>query len=317
MGDTNSASELDRYIQMVGESYVPTRYLDHKDLEYRFWFRSLLIDLCSVFEFKGLPKDWPENFFKAVLFSRGYLAVFADKKLGLAFNPCQLREFDFYYQPTIATVSNAYYGNGGWYKEYEIGKTCEILKLNEDYMGLFDLIDYYAQKLANLSVAFNMAVANAKIPAIFIADTERILKSIEVICDEAQKGTPKIIIKNPEDSREVLPTKDLVSVVFQDLQKTYKGTELLENIQTVLDSWYSAIGYPSTVDKNAHILNEEADFQFAQATSKTTTWINCMNRDFEKINKLFKTNMEVDLNARKNMSDSNGTVSESEEQIDQ
>lgn len=309
----NTEYSIDTCLEMLGKAYVPARYWDHKDMEYRFWFRTLFIDLCSVFEFSGLPENWPQNFFKLILFTRGFMAVFADKKLGLAFNPCAIREWNFYYQPRIATISNPYYPDGSYYHEYEIGETCELLKLNEDYLGIIDHIDYFCQKLSNISVAINMAMATAKIPAVFQANTENEKSAIEMIWDDSQSGKPITIVKNPESSNQIFPSKDLVSVVFAELKKNYIGTELLADLQTTLDMWYSFIGYPTTVDKNAHILNQEADFQFAQSAAKVKTWTNCMNRDFKKINKMFGTNMEVKY-ACEDMSSRNAEVSSESEQ---
>ena len=305
-------NELERFLGMLDRAYVPSRYLDGKDMEYRFWFRSLLTDLNSMLVFKNLPESWPENFLKILLFGIGYLAVFhterfGDAESGIAFNPCTIGGYDFYYQPEYAVVANPRFQKKLW-----IGKDCEILQINEDYRGIFDLVDYYAAKLANLSVALNMATANAKIPAVFTCATDRERRTIEAAYDDAQSGKPILVVKNPENTEEIMPTKTVVEAVYSELRNAYIGTELLENIQTTLDSWYSAIGYPVTVDKNSHILNQEADFQFAQSTAKVKTWTNMLNIGFEKINKMFNTNMEVSY-ACEDMSSGDGEVSEQSE----
>ena len=54
-------NELERFIGMLDKAYVPSKYLDGKDMEYRFWFRSLLQDLNSMLIFKNLPESWPQN----------------------------------------------------------------------------------------------------------------------------------------------------------------------------------------------------------------------------------------------------------------
>ena len=287
-------NDLDRFIKMLDKSFVPSRYLDGKDMEYRFWFRALLMDLNSMLTFNRLPKSWPENFLKLNLYATGFVGVFQSERFGdkeannVAFNPCTFGGFDFYYQPEYIMVSNPRFQ-----KKLLIGKDCEILQINEDFCGVFDIVDYYAVKLANLSVAFNMACANAKIPAVFIADTDRESRTIEAAYDDAQSGKPILIVKNPSNSNEVMPTKNMIEVVYQELKNSYIGTELLDNIHTVLSMWYETIGYPVTVDKNSHILNQEADFQFAQSSAKVKTWTNMLNKGFEKINNLFGTNMEV------------------------
>lgn len=304
---------LERFIGMLDKAYVPSRYLDCKDMEYRFWFRSLLMDLNSMLTFKNLPKSWPELFLKLNLFGIGYVSVFQSVRFGdpdanhVTFQPCTLGGYDFYYQPEYAIVANPRFQ-----KKLYIGKDCEILQLNEDFFGIFDVVDYYATKLANLSIALNMATANAKIPAVFTCATDRERVTIEAAYDDTQSGKPILIVKNPAASQEVMPTKNLVEAVYAELRNSYIGTELLENIRTTLDMWYETIGYAVALDKNSHVLNEEADFQNSQSTTKVKTWTNMLNVGFEKINRLFGTNMEVEY-ARENLSSRNAEASSDRE----
>lgn len=310
----SEVNNLERFIGMLDSAYVPSRYMDGKDMEYRFWFRSLLMDLNSMLVFHNLPESWPQNFFKLNLFARGYVTVFQSQRFGdpemnnVAFQPCTLGGYDFYYMPEYCIVANPKFQ-----KKLYIGTDCEVLQLNEDYMGIFDLVDYFAQKLANLSIALNMATANAKIPAVFTCATDRERRTIEAAYDDTQSGKPILIIKNPENSEEIMPTKNLVEAVYAELRNSYIGTELLENIRTTLNNWYETIGYAVALDKNSHVLNEEADFQYSQSTTKVKTWTNMLNIGFEKVNKLFGTNMEVEY-ACENMPSSNAEASDDREQ---
>ena len=311
MGEIN---ELERFMGMLDKAYVPSRYLDGRDMEYRFWFRSLIMDLNSMLVFKNLPKSWPENFLKLMLFGRGFVTIFQTQRFGdpdanyVAFQPCTLGGYSFYYLPEWCMVANPKYQ-----KKLYLDKDCALLQLNEDYMGIFDVVDYYATKLANLSIALNMATANAKIPAVFTCATDRERLTIEAAFDDTQSGKPILIIKNPENSEEVMPTKNIVEAVYAELKNAYIGTELLENIRTTLDMWYETIGYAVALDKNSHVLNEEADFQFSQSTTKVKTWTNMLNTGFDKANELFGTNMEVEY-ACENMSSRNAEVSSESEQ---
>lgn len=306
--------DLDRFVKMLDKSYVPSRYLDGRDMEYRFWFRALLMDLNSMLDFQNLPKSWPENFLKLCLYSAGFVGVFQSYNFGdkennyVAFNPCSFGGFDFYYQPAYIIVANP-----KLQKKFTIDKDCVLLTINEDYVGIFDIVDYYATKLAHFSVALNMAAANAKIPAIFTCNTEAEKRTIEAAYDDTQSGKPIMIVKNPENSTEVMPTKNIVEAVYKELKQSYIGTELIDNIHQILNMWYETIGYPVTVDKNSHILNQEADFQFAQSSAKVKTWTNMLNIGFDKINDMFGTNMEVKY-ACEDEFNRNAEVSESAQQ---
>ena len=73
---------LERFIGMLDKACVPSRYLDCIDMEYKFWFRALLIDLDSMLTFKNLPKSWPELFLKLNLFGIGFVTVFRSERFG-------------------------------------------------------------------------------------------------------------------------------------------------------------------------------------------------------------------------------------------
>lgn len=306
--------DLERFMNMLDRSYVPSRYLDGRDMEYRFWFRALLMDLNSMLDFQNLPKSWPENFLKLCLYSAGFVGVFQSYNFGdkdannVMFNPCTFGGYDVYYQPAYIIVTNP-----KLQAKFTINKDCVLLTINEDYCGIFDIVDYYATKLAHFSVALNMAAANAKIPAIFTCNTEVERRTIEASYDDTQSGKPIMIVKNPENSTEVMPTKNIVEAVYKELKQSYIGTELIDNIHQILNMWYETIGYPVTVDKNSHILNQEADFQFAQSSAKVKTWTNMLNIGFDKINDMFGTNMEVKY-ACEDEFNRNAEVSESAQQ---
>lgn len=301
--------ELDLFEQQLQSIRVPEKYWSNKDYEYRYWFRALLQRLDACLEFKGIPDNWPKNFFNICLWSLGYVCVFKSERFGISFQPCTLGGvWDFYYQPSEAIVTNPKFQ-----KRFTIGKDAELIKICGDYHGILDLIDYYAVKLSNLSTATNMGVANAKLPAVFSARNEAEKRTIEAAWDDVQSGKPILIAKQTAATNEVLPNKNVVEVWNQNFGETYVVDKLLDNIQTVLDQFYNEIGVAKTVDKESHILNQEAAFQDNQAQSRIRDWKNYLNDSFDKVNKMFGLNLEVDY-ARENDSNSNGAGASSKEQ---
>lgn len=282
--------ELELFERQLQSIRVPEKYWSNKDYEYRYWFRALLQRLDACLEFKGLPDNWPKNFFSLCLWCFGYVAVFDTARFGITFQPCTLGGvWDFFYQPSEAIVCNPKFQ-----KRFTIHENCELIKLCGDYKGILELVDYYAVKLSNLSTATNMGVANAKLPAVFSARNEAEKRTIEAAYDDVQSGKPIIITKQTSSADEVIPTKDIVGVWNQDFKQTYIVTNLLADTQTILDQFYSEIGIAKTVDKASHILNQEAAFQDNQAQSRIKDWKKYLDESFEKVNKMFGLNLEVD-----------------------
>lgn len=288
----------ERQIAILQNMTVPSTYWTLKSQQYQYWFRSLLQKIDSCLEFKNLPKDWSQDFFLLCLWARGYVAVFeserfGDKETGIAFQPCTVSGYDFYYQPTKAIVSNPLYQ-----REFTIHKDCELLKLTPDFNGIWDIIDHFSTQLAELTKGVNVGLINAKMPCIVTADSMAESEKLKKVYDKVQAGESLVVWK--EDSnhfdKEIMPRKNPFEDAFlNDFNKTYIVGELLENMQTIMDQFYMEIGLPvSNSDKKAHMLNAEADMSNAQAQSRVSCWVNTLNESLELINTHFGTNMEVE-----------------------
>lgn len=288
----------ERQISILQNMTVPNTYWNLKSQQYQYWFRSLLQKIDSCLEFKNLPKDWSQDFFLLCLWARGYVAVFesarfGDKETGIAFQPCTLSGYDFYYQPTKAIVSNPLYQ-----KEFDIHKDCEILKLTPDFNGVWDIIDHYATQLAEITKGINVGLINAKMPLVVTADSMAESEKLKKVYDKIQAGESLVVWKDNTKhfEEEVMPRKNPFEDCFMNnYTQTYVVTDLLQDMQTIMDGFYMEIGLPvSNSDKKAHMLNAEAEMSNAQAQSRVSCWVNTLKESMELINKHFGTNLEVE-----------------------
>ena len=288
----------ERTISILQNMSVPNTYWNLKSQQYQYWFRSLLQKIDSCLEFKNLPKGWSQDFFLLCLWARGYVAVFesprfGDSETGIAFQPCTLSGYDFYYQPTKAIVSNPLYQ-----KEMEIHKDCEILKLTPDFNGVWDIIDHYATELAEATKGVNVALINAKMPLVVTADSMAESEKLKKVYDKIQAGESLVVWKDNTKhfDEEVMPRDNPFKDCFMNnYTQTYVLTDLLQDMQTILDGFYMEIGLPvSNSDKKAHMLNAEATMSNAQAQSRVSCWVNTLKESMELINTHFGTNLEVE-----------------------
>lgn len=290
----------ERQIAILQNMTVPSTYWNTKSQQYQYWFRSLLQKIDSCLEFKNLPKDWSQDFFLLCLWARGYVAVFesaryGDKETGIAFQPCNVSGYDFYYQPTKAIVANPLYQ-----KELTIHKDCEILKLTPDFNGVWDVIDHYATQLAELTKGINVGLINAKVPLVVTADSLAESEKLKKVYDKVQAGESLIVWKEDTNhfEKEVMPRKNPFEDAFlNDYTKTYIVTNLLQDMQTIMDQFYMEIGLPTrTFDGKAHMLNAEADMQANQSQARVSCWVNTLTESMELINEHYGTNLEVQAN---------------------
>ena len=301
----------DLFQKMLDTLMVPDTYRKKFTLEYMYWFRSLLQKIDSALVFKGIPESWDNDFFMLCLWVRGYVAVFDSARYGISFQPCTVGgPFDFYYQPTIAQVTNPYYS-----KRLVIGKDCEMLKIVPDAYwrgGVLDIIDYYATKLAEISKGVDVGLINAKMPIIIAAQNDAQQKMVKKIYDKVQQGESLVVYYDSASSDEIIPSKEPFESWTNEYQKTYIVPQLLEDMQSLLNSFYEEIGIPvaDTEEKRAHLLQSEVDFTAAQSQARISCWVETINECLRKINEHFGLNMEVVYAKRESDTEGDGEMDE-------
>lgn len=286
-----------RFIETLGRIGVPSTYWDKKTWEYQYWFRSLLQKIDSAIVFENLPEDWPQDFFLLCLWYFGYVGLFQSARFGkeennnVVFQFGTLSGYDFYYQPTKFLVSNPQFT-----KEFKIHDDCEILKLTPDFLGCWDVLDFYAQQLAEASKGIKMGLINAKFPMILTASNQAQSETLKKVYDKVQAGESLVVWKDltKQVEDEIIPSKDPFTAWNADYKSTYIVNNLLEDMQTILNSFYMEIGLPTILnDKKAHTLDAEADFQSAQAQARLSCWITTLNESLDIINERFGLNISV------------------------
>ena len=294
-------------------------------ITYRYWFRSLLHKIDSSIIFKGLPEGWNNDFFMFCLWVRGFVLVFETKKKelqkfgknGVVFQPCTLTgKLDFYWQPTGAKVANPYVDLIN--KDFKLGNKAHLLKLTPDYLGVLDIIDFYASKLAELSEGVDMSIINSKFGMIATASNEAQAMTLKAVYDKFQKGEPLVVFDDlTKESDEVIPRKEPFEIWVQELKKNYILTDQLADLQTILNSFYTEIGLPVAVEKKERLVTTEADFAVAQSQARISCWVETLKESLEIINKDFNTSIEVEYACTNdNTSDRERTSAEDPGKID-
>ena len=290
----------ERMINILESINVPNTYYKGRSREYMYWFRSLLQKIDSSIIFNDLPKGWSDDFLHICLWALGYVAVFKPDSIELAkkgivvFNPAVVSGFDFYYQPKIATVSNPNM-TIPFTRRFIIGRDTELIKLTPDYRGIFDILDYYASKLAEISKGIDIGIINTKMPVILTASSDAQAETLKKIYDKVQAGESLVVWKDELSDDEIIPRKDPFESFFNDFTKTYVIHNLLEDMQTILDSFYCEIGLPVAIEKKERLITSEADFASAQSQARISCWIETLRESLDKVNTMFNTSINCEV----------------------
>lgn len=284
-------------INAIAGHYSPALVKSYNNAQFCYWERALYQRVASVFEVSGLPEDWRgviKDFFIYCLLRFGYVGVFNEPRFGLSFQPGTLYGYDFYYQPTEFIVSNPKLN-----KRFVIGKECELIKLSPDYMGIFDIIIYFAEKLAALDGAISQAIVNSRFAYLIAAKNKSAADAMKLIFDKINSGEPlavfdkSLILPDDPNTPEGQPFQFLERTMTD---KSYLTTQQLADLQTILNNFDAEIGIPSVpYQKKERLVTDEATMRQADSTARATTWLNTLNETCEQVNLTFSTNIKFEL----------------------
>lgn len=271
-------------INLNAGTYFPSQVKPYNNEAFMYWQRSLFQRACSTL-ILNVPEIWKphKNLLYWSLFAYGFCGVFDLDEFGKCFNPVNVSGYNFYYEPTIAVLANPAMKDDK--TEFEIGKNCQILKLTPDYKGVFDIITYYAEKLAALDCAINTAIINTKFSYIIGAKNKSAAEVLKKLFDRVSKGEPAVffdskLANDPNDKAE--PWQAL----FRDnLKSSYITTDLLKDAQTILNNFDCEVGIPTIpYEKKERMVTSEAESRQIDATSRSIVWFDELTRTMEICN---------------------------------
>lgn len=282
-------------INMAAGRFSPSSIKNHNNLSFWFWSRSLFQRAASVIEF-DVPSEWEgkvKDFFVYCLFKFGYVAVFYDDQYGLSFQPCTLKGYDFYYQPSACIVANPLLN-----KEFELGSTAQLVKLTPDYYGIWDIIDYYAEKLSLLDVSINSSIVNSKFAYLLGAKTKGAAQALKKMLDLINKGEPAVVYDSRifDDASSKGDQSPFQTWFRENMKQNYITPDLLQDFQTILNDFDREIGIPTIpYEKKERLVQSEAESTQIDAKARSIVWIDTLDSSIKEVKQLFP---EITLSAR-------------------
>lgn len=305
-------------INNVNGHYIPSQVKSYNNQQFCLWQRALFQRACSVIEIK-LPKDWMKHLdlMYWTLFTRGFCGVGYLPEVGKWFNPVSLTGYDFYYAPTRAILSNPALKDAS--RELEIGKDVEILKLTPDYMGIWDVISYYAEKLATMDVAINTAIINTKFAYVVGAKNKAAAEVLKKLFDKVNSGEPAVFF-DKKLANDGTDQEEPWQALFRDnLKQSYIITDLLRDFQTIINDFDTEIGIPTIpYEKKERLVADEATSKQIDAMSRSTIWYEELERTSKICNEFLELpagdNIRVKLRYKEEVNE-NGDIKDNSDRL--
>ena len=282
-------------INAIEGQYTPSMVKSFNNKVFIFWERALFQRAASVIDFNGLPDTWEgtrKDFFIYCLFKFGFIGVMDTKDYGLIFQPGTLMGYDLYYQPTKFIIANPHITIEN--REFTIGEDAELIKLTPDYMGIWDIISYYAEKLATLDNAINMSLINNKFAFMLAAKNKQASEAFKKMIDKVNAGEPAVIYdqKLVNDQQDKTEPWQLWS--RDHMKENYLTTMQLADFNTILHNFDKEIGIPTIpVEKKERMITDEAQSTVIDAISRSEIWLETLESSLNIVNAKYNLNIRA------------------------
>ena len=260
----------------------------------QFFKRYLLQEAISRFDFT-LPERWDYNYFTLVLFVIGFIFGFdKEPKFGLIPQHGMIGGRTVQYQPYYATISNPRFENRGSYR-LTIGKECSIIKLQPDYCGLYDIVDYYGDMMALTAETVGVNILNSKLSFVFAADNKASAESFKKLYDNFASGEPASFAdKNLFDDEGNLRN----TLMLQNVGQNFIADRLLDCLGVIRNKFLTDIGIPNAnTDKRERLISSEVAANNGETASKVTVWLHEIEKGMKQTRDMFGLS-ESELNVK-------------------
>ena len=281
--------------------YSPSMVKAYNNATYAYWERSLFQRAVSRIR-TTLPEEWEgtrRDFLLYCLLKIGFVFVSKNDTLGYWFNPGSLYGIDFYYQPTEFVLANPNASRVGLKdKRFKLHEDGELLKFMPDYMGIFDIISYYAEKLSALDCAINTSIINTKFSFILAGKNKATVEALKKIFDKINKGEPavftdKALMSDPQTQETPFQMLDI-----QKVKDNYITDKQLIDLQTIINAFDAEIGINTVpYQKAERFVSAEANSRQDDSQARIITAIECLKSSIKDIKKLYP-DITLDFNLR-------------------
>ena len=281
------------FSQMMLQDYFniqPSQVKGRHNIGVEYYKRLLYTKLYAKFNFK-LPEEWDLNWFRFWLFHFGSIGIVYTSKFGWICYPYGVGQRNLYWNPLVITVATPYTNkiNNGL-----IGYNAEIIKCFDDYFGFDDIINHYAEKLAQVDKDININLMNSNVAvAISVADKKE-AELMKEVYSEATEGNPFVPYRANKGSKV---SNEPLEPLFGDVKGNYIVNDLLDAKRTIMNEFLTDIGINNAnTDKKERLITDEVAANNGETKALINVVYDNIKAGVESINRIAGLNIQVTLN---------------------
>ena len=255
----------------------------------RFFQRYLLEEALSVFVF-DIPEQWDLNFFRYCLFILGHVGIVNTDKYGVICMNGMPYGRGLFYQPTHYLISNPLLQGT---LQPQIHIDCEVIRMQPDWSGIWDLINFYGDMMALSAEAAGINLVNSKLAYVFMAKNKAMAESMKKMYDQVHSGDPAVFADKNLLNEDGSPSWILFN---QNLKNTYITPEIMSDLHRWKNLFLTEIGIPNAnFEKTERLITNEVNANNTETRSKAELWLDQIRDGMERANKMFDLKLSCDL----------------------
>lgn len=253
------------------------------------WYfkRYLLQKAMAVFEWT-LPESWNRDYFLYVLYCWGFIGVVNTDKFGVICQGAALKGYGVYYQPTNLVIANPLLTG---ILEPEIGTQAALIKLQPDYRGVMDRINFYADMLALSAETAGVDLVNSRLAYVFGAQNKQQAESFKKMFDGIASGQPAQFVDKSLFNEDGTPNWMLFN---QNIKNTYIAGDILEDMRKWELKFDTDFGINNAnIEKKERMLVDEVNSNNEEIRLWSDLALEQLRKGCEEARRLFGINIDV------------------------
>lgn len=284
-----------QFTNVVNNMSSPSSYRCKDSGIVGFFRKYLLQKAFSVFEWGGIPDNWDFSYLLYALYTYGFVCVLKTRRFGIVPQMCSLTGYDIYYRPTNVIVSNPVFTTE---QTAKIGYNTELIKLQPNYSGIMDIVNYYADLLGLVTESLAVNLINTKTTPVFEAASKAEAETLKKMYDKIASGEP-CVVTNGNVTK--LADNGGFNFFYPATGGMYISDKLLQNYTYINNMYDTDIGIPNAnIVKKERLLTDEINSNNFDTLSKASVWFDELTRCLSKVNDMFGLNITIKWKELKN-----------------
>lgn len=277
------------YINQYNSMFSPSTVHVQNTALQKFFARYLFQKAISVYKWK-LPDTWNKFYFLYVLYAWGFIGVVETDKFGVICQAGAPYGYDIYYQPTNLIITNPLLKGS---LNPRIGDTCSVIKLQPDWGGIMDLVNFYADMMALCAETSGINLLNSHLSYIFPAEKDATAQAFKKMFDKVSGGEPAVVI-----DKSMFKEDGSVSwePFIQNIGQNYIVDKLLADMRKIESMFDTAIGIPNAnTDKKERLISSEVEANDVETKTLCELWLENLQEGIQMTRDMFGIDLSVQL----------------------